>query len=137
MVYVEATSSFQYPSLTVCADLSWAGFPCLPRHSPYSVNVESTTAEASLTMYPNFDFVQKGEVRVLFENFYSSSFDNVRDINVYLPAQYLENPIKRKMNILVVLVNTTYIYKCIHIFIEFSLTCINTYTASAMYAIGW
>jgi enterochelin esterase-like enzyme len=53
-------------------------------------------------MYPAFNLFGVGTTDVLLSNFYSSTLGNIRDISVYTPYTLIENPIKRKVNIVVV-----------------------------------
>ncbi len=54
-------------------------------------------------MYPSFNIDTPGEVETLIDDIYSPQLDNYRDVPVYTPFSLIENPIRRPVNVLVIL----------------------------------
>ena len=100
-VYVELITNINFPNIVkTCTNwLEWG--PCMPRHTPSIVNITSPDQTVELLMYPAFNIAGIGNVSTIFKNYFSPQLGNVRDISLYLPYSLIENPIQRKVNVLV------------------------------------
>lgn len=96
-------------TVNVCNNLiplhDWTGglAPCMPRHSPYNALFETASDTTILRIFPAFDALAQGNSTILVQDIYSPFFENHRAISAYIPPSFIENPMSRPLNILVLL----------------------------------
>ena len=78
---------------------------CLMNGMPYQTNITSSTAIMTLNTYPTFGISSIKEVTeattVVIPNYFSSFFNNKRNVSVFVPYSMKENSVGRPINILV------------------------------------
>ena len=73
---------------------------CVHVGMPYR-SVQQSSGKALVVAFPYFGMKQ-GSVRPLLPSLYSPQLGNSRDINVYVPASLLQNPLSRTVNVLII-----------------------------------
>lgn len=74
---------------------------CQQTGNPWTVAV-SAGVSTDLHVYPGFGFFV-GKTEVILNQFYSPQLDNHRNVSVFVPASILNNGLKRKVDVLVLL----------------------------------
>ena len=79
---------------------------CVHVGMPYR-SVQHSSEKALVVAFPYFG-MQQGSVYSLLPDLYSPQLQNRRDINVYVPASLLQNPLSRAVNVLIINDGTLY-----------------------------